>query len=396
MVFRDRGRAFAVRLGFLEPGMAPYFGSVEYMRATNWREFVAALNRWGSPSENQVYADVDGNIGYKPAGLFPKRPNWDGLLPVPGDGRYEWDGFHDMDVLPVEYNPERGFTGTANSMNLPPGYPIDRYRIGFEWAEPWRYDRVWEVLSSSPEHSLSDSLALQRDYDSELAREAVAKIPADIESSGVELLRNWDGVLSPDSAAAAFFMIWLDRHLVPAFMMALLPQEPGSLNRLHYRTLLRLMNDPAYREIVVMSLANAEADARALLGDALDDWAWGTIHRTVFRHPLEHLAEPGLAGQMRLDSYPRGGSAFTANNTGHYTPELRVNHGASYRQVIDVGNWDASTMTNTPGQSGDPRSPFYDNLLEGWSRDGAFPLLYSREKVVEHAAFTIELQPKQN
>ena len=88
-VVRQQGkRAFAVRAAWLDAGMAPYFGSVEYMRAQNWRTFTAALNRWGAPSENQVYADVDGNIGYKPAGLFPKRDNWDGLLPVPGDGRY--------------------------------------------------------------------------------------------------------------------------------------------------------------------------------------------------------------------------------------------------------------------------------------------------------------------
>ena len=108
VVYETDTRAFVVRAAWLEPGMAPYFGSIEYMRASNWREFLAALNRWGAPSENQVFADVDGNIGYKPAGLFPRRPNWDGLLPVPGDGAFEWNGFHDMDVLPVEYNPERG------------------------------------------------------------------------------------------------------------------------------------------------------------------------------------------------------------------------------------------------------------------------------------------------
>jgi penicillin amidase len=127
VIHENETHAFAVRAGWLEPGMAPYFGSVEYMRARNWREFLGALNRWGAPSENQVYADIDGNIGYKPAGLFPRRPNWDGLLPVSGDGRYEWDGFFDMDVLPVEHNPERGFTGSANSMNLPDDYPIEKY-----------------------------------------------------------------------------------------------------------------------------------------------------------------------------------------------------------------------------------------------------------------------------
>lgn len=134
VVYETDSHVFVVRAAWLEPGMAPYFGSVEYMRASNWREFLAALNRWGAPSENQVYADIDGNIGYKPAGLFPRRNGWDGLLPVPGDGRYEWDGFYDMDVLPEEYNPERGYTGTANSMNLPTDYPIEKYPMGFEWS----------------------------------------------------------------------------------------------------------------------------------------------------------------------------------------------------------------------------------------------------------------------
>ena len=90
------------------------------------------------------------------------------------------------------------------------------------------------------------------------------------------------------------------------------------------------------------------------------------------------------------------GGSFTTNNTGSYDARLEVNSGASYRQVIDVGNWDASTMTNAPGQSGDPRSPFYDNLLEGWATEGSFPLVYSRDKVLEHAEFRIELQPGAN
>ena len=84
VIFEEDDRLWVVRAAWLEPGMAPYFGSIEYMRASNWRGFVAALNRWGAPSENQVYADVDGNIGYKPAGLLPRRVNYDGLLPVRG------------------------------------------------------------------------------------------------------------------------------------------------------------------------------------------------------------------------------------------------------------------------------------------------------------------------
>ena len=108
-----------MRAAWLEPGTAPYLGSVDYMRANDWDGFLAAMNRWGTPGENQVYADVRGNIGWKPAGLVPRRSNWDGLLPVPGDGRYEWDGFLDADELPVEFNPAPGL-GRERQRDEPP------------------------------------------------------------------------------------------------------------------------------------------------------------------------------------------------------------------------------------------------------------------------------------
>ena len=386
--------AFAVRAGWLEPGMAPYFGSVEYMRASNWREFHAALNRWGAPSENQVYADVEGNIGYKPAGLFPRRPNWDGLLPVPGDGRYEWDGFFDMDVLPVEYNPTRGFAWSANSMNLPDDYPLDEYAPGFEWVEPWRYQRISEVLESQTEHKLEDSFNLQRDYRSLPAIEIVRRIPATASGPAVNMLRNWDGVLLPNSGPAALYMVWVYRHLRPALAAAVLPQDPGLLSSMDHRSVMRLMTEDRMQATVVSSLSSAYADAQSLLGDDPSKWAWGTIHKTIFMHPLRHLANGELAEQMTFASYPRGGDAHTTNSTASYTNDGRVDHGASYRQILDVGNWDAATMTNAPGQSGDPRSSFYDNLLKGWAEESDFPLLYSREKVLAHKAITIHLSPK--
>lgn len=394
VIYENDTHAFAVRAGWLEPGMAPYFGSVEYMRARNWREFLAALNRWGAPPENQVYADVDGNIGYKPAGLFPRRPNWDGLLPVPGDGTYEWNGYFDMDVLPVEFNPDRGFTGTANSMNLPPDYPIEKYPMSYEWSESWRYDRLWEVLESRPNHSLDDSLALQHDYKSLMAIEAIGRIPRDISAPAVAMLNDWDGVLSPDSPVAALFAVWYYRHLRPALEHLLLPQAPQYVSPLGSHGVLRLMGEDRAHDTIAASLASAYAEARALMGDDPAKWHWGKLHQIRFRHPLLHLADAKLAARMRYPSLPRGGSAYTTNNTSFSPSDLLVRAGASYRQVIDVGNWDASTMTNAPGQSGDPRSVFYDNLLRGWAAEGAFPLLYSREKVLAHQAISIRLRPK--
>ena len=383
----------AVRAAWLDAGMAPYFGSVEYMRASNWREFLAALNRWGAPPENQVYADIDGNIGYKPAGLFPVRRNWDGLLPVPGDGRYEWDGYFDMDVLPVEYNPERGFTGTANSMNLPPDFPIDRYRIGFQWTAEWRYLRLWQVLESQPRHTLQDSLTLQRDYTSVLAREVLARLPADEANPALGMLRAWDGTLSPESAAAALFAIWYHRHLNPALVLALAPSHPELIETVSSYTVLDELSDSGNKGLILATLAAAWQEATALLGTNPDDWRWGDLHQIAFEHPLLDRADTTLAGDMRLEPYPRGGSAFTVNNTSFSAPDFLVESGGSWRMVLDVGNWDAARMTNAPGQSGDPRSAFYDDLLEGWAADGSFPLLYSRDKILEHQALRIELSP---
>jgi len=374
--------------------MAPYFGSVEYMRASNWREFLAALNRWGAPAENQVFADVDGNIGYKPAGLFPRRPNWDGLLPVPGDGAFEWNGFHDMDVLPVEYNPQRGFAGTANSMNLPEDYPIEKYPMGFEWSDSWRYDRLWQVLGAQNNHSLEDSAALQRDYQSLMAVAALRKIPDDLSGPAVDILQEWDGVLASDSSAGALFAIWFYRHLRPALEMELLPDAPELVSPLGSKGVLRLMSEKRAHDIIAASLVSAYAETEAVLGDDPSVWRWGTLHEMRFQHPLIHLADAELAKQMQYPAYARGGGATTTNNTSFSASDLLVRAGASYRQVIDVGNWDAATMTNAPGQSGDPRSPFYGNLLEGWAEEGAFPLLFSREKVLAHKAITIRLSPK--
>jgi penicillin amidase len=396
VVFETEDRVFAVRAAWLDPGTAPYFGSVEYMRARNWREFVGALNRWGAPSENQVYADVDGNIGYKPAGLFPRRRNWDGLLPVPGNGRYEWDGYFDMDALPGEINPARGFSGTANSMNLPAGYPISQRRIGFEWSAPWRYRRLWEVLEQQDQHTLRDSLALQRDYHSVLAREVIDRLP-DAEgkpaAEALDMLRSWDRVLHPDSAPALLYALWFYRYLPPALAAALLPEAPEDLMPLDTLTMLDTLDYPVGRTIALETLSEAYTAARAEYGNDPGEWRWGALHQMRFEHPLLAVAEGRLAKRMSYRPYPRGGSGHTTNNTSFDAADFLVESGASYRMVLDVGNWDAARMTNAPGQSGDPRSPFYGNLLAGWAEDDSFPLLYSKDLVTANSVMVIRLTP---
>jgi penicillin G amidase len=397
VVHETPDRVYAVRAAWLEPGMAPYFGSVEYMRAQNWREFLGAMNRWGAPAENQVYADVEGNIGYKPAGLFPRRPNWDGLLPVPGGGLYEWDGFFDMDTLPVEYNPERGFTGTANAMNLPPDFPIASRTVGFEWAAPWRHRRLWEVLEQQSEHSVQDSLDLQRDYHSVLAREVLALLPRQAPGAAgqaLALMSDWDHVMGPESGPALLYAMWMYEYLPSALAAALLPEDATALLPLDTLTIVDTLRYPLGQAVALETLATAWDAASARFGGDPAAWRWGELHQIRFTHPLLDQAPPELAERMRLPAYPRGGSANTPNNTNFEPGDYRVLSGASFRMVLDVGNWDAARMTNAPGQSGDPRSPFYADLLEGWATGDSFPMVYSREQVLANRVLTIRLTPR--
>jgi len=394
VVAETKTHAYAVRAAWLESGMAPYFGSIEYMRAHNFREFVGALNRWGAPSENQVYADIEGNIGYKPAGRFPVRKNWDGLLPVPGDGGYEWQGYFDMDTLPQEYNPERGFTGTANSMNLPSNYPVDTYRIGFEWSSPWRYKRLWEVLQADDKHTLQASLDLQRDYHSILARQILARLPELGQTDAGKLLAAWNAELGADSAAAALWNVWYTRHLTPSLEAVLgVERVDTDATALDSLTVLELLGTPAGKKAAYGSLQDAWSDTVRRLGDDASRWQWGDLHRIAFQHPLAHRAPEDMRRMMQMHTYPRGGNGNTTNNTGFTEPGFDVDSGASFRMVVDVGDWDNAYATNAPGQSGDPRSKFYANLLANWAQDDAFPLLYTKSAVEKNRAFSITLLP---
>ena len=402
----DRNLAIALRAAWLEPGMAPYLGSIEYIRARNWDQFLAAMNRWGAPSENQVYADIEGNIGWKPGGLAPIRPNWDGLLPVPGDGRYEWQGYRDMDELPVEFNPERGWVATANEMNLPAGYDVP---LGWEWASPYRRQRIGEVLGATGAMTVAGAVRLQSDYISIPARRMVAvlrnlKSTPEIEPA-LALLSPWDGELAKNSAAAALFEVWWRDHLeveVGRRMVAALgatgsrtlPIESENLMRIIEQTDPRL-GEPAADardEALRASLKTALVDVAKRLGPDPANWRWGDLHQIELRHPLAPILGQGLNEAANVGPAARGGSGDTPGST-RYNTDFHQTSGASFRMVVDVGNWDASVAMNNPGQSGDPRSPHYKDLFEPWAADEAFPLLYSRPAILEAAEARIELVP---
>jgi penicillin amidase len=397
----DRDAAFAVRAAWLEPGMAPYLGSMDYMRANGPDEFVAAMNRWGAPGENQVYAAPDGTIGWRPAGLVPKRPNWDGTLPVPGDGRYEWDGFYDIDELPSVRDPESGWFATANQRNMPDGHPIT---VTYDWYAPFRHQRVAEELDSRTGWTVDDCVRLQTDYVSLPARRITESLNGltsdDVRvAAALRLLGEWDATLRPGDGAAALFEVWYRRHLRPALLDAalrdLVPEDrhAAALARVlpvedegsDARVDLRLL--PADPATLLRTLADAVTEVEGLLGEEMSSWTWGALHHAEPRHPLVTNRDWTSAGPA-----PRGGSGDTVGSAP-YTPDFRQAAGATFRLVVDVGAWDGSVAMNAPGQSGVPGSPHHHDLFDSWAADEAFPLLYSRDAIERNLGERIVLRP---
>ncbi|OON71785.1 penicillin acylase family protein [Streptomyces tsukubensis] len=405
----EKNAAFAVRAAWLGPGMAPYLGSVDYMRAKNPDDFVRAMRNWGAPGENQVYAAPDGTIGWRPAGRVPVRRGWDGTLPVPGDGRYEWDGFLDVEELPSLRDPEEGWFATANEMNLPAGYPNARKTVTYDWNAPTRHDRIAEELSARTGWSVADCVRLQTDVLSLPARRIKELLPAaeGPHAAALRLLHTWDARLTPESPAAALFEIWYRRHLRPALLaralrdrvppedreralMAVLPPQDASADA---RIDLELLRDPGPGpELLLTTLAAAEGELAELLGPDISHWSWGALHRAHLHHPVKTLHEGAAPPWAEVGPVPRGGSGDTVDAAA-YGADFGQTGGATFRMVVDVGSWDDSVAMNAPGQSGTPDSPHYADLFDQWASGGAFPLAYSRERVEAHTVRRLTLRP---
>jgi penicillin amidase len=385
------GRAFAIRFVGSEPGTAGYLAQISINRASDWASFTRAAYRWKLPTENLLYADVDGNIGWIATGLDPIR-SWSGLLPVPGDGRYEWEGFLPFSKLPQTLNPESGIIATANHNILPQGYAED---LNSEWATPYRYDRIIDVLSSRGAWTRQGFERLQHDEFSIPASRLVPVLLAAADRRGLageELrqLRSWDYVMRRDNVAPAIYEAWLKavRPLVYTRQLG-----PGMARDLPWDlpTVMRLLTEPAAAfspaardSIVLTALSEATATLRQELGPDAAAWRYGRVHVAPFRHPL--------SGAYDLDAAPRGGDGSTVNMTGG--AGWLQTHGASYRGIFDLADWDNSVATTVPGQSGQPGSPYYDNLLRPWTNGEYFPLAYTRAAVERVTAHVLWLDPR--
>jgi penicillin amidase len=379
--------------------------------AKNWEEFTVAAAGMHSPVLNFVYADVDGNIGYFAPGAIPIRAaGHDGTLPVPGwSGEYEWIGYVPSEQLPRIYNPTRGFVASANNRALPDGYP---YVLSTNWEPGYRAARITELIEASPQHSIESIARIQADLRTPQVRVLLPWLqrarPADDESSAaLGRLRRWDGVFSAESSDAAVFSAWVTALTARLFADDLGPTLWNEWSRWPHwqvKALDRLvtMSDDRWcddvrtegtescEEILGLSLRVALDGLTARRGSAdPSTWHWGDDNVVAFPHaPFDAVGflRPLFSRRLSL-----GGSGTTVN------PVMRMPDGpviASYRQIVDLANFDNSRFVHPLGQSGQLGSSHYADLLEPWRRVEYVPMLYSRAAVDKAARERLVLEPQ--
>lgn len=408
-----RRKAYALRAAYLEyPGTAAYLASLRLNQAQNWNEFVAGMEKHYTPSENMVYADVDGNIGWFGGSIAPIRPrnDWSGMLPVPGNGDFEWRGVLPGSALPRAYNPPEGYVATANEYNLPADYAY-KDMSARTWAEPYRVQRIREVLADGSRLSVQQSQDLQYDNLSIPARTlggyAKSLNSADpAVNDALNLLKDWDYRMETDSRAATIYAFWLPEVVKRVSDLYVPANGRAAFGDLSTRKTLEKLAVPdtafgtppdrGRDALLLQALNDGVQKLRAKLGPDSTQWQWGKLHHIQFEHSLASLLPPDTAKAWGTPRYAVGGDNDTVHRATFRKSDFRQISGASYRQVIDVANWDNSRVQNVPGQSADPRSPHYQDLLKGWATGEYFPMAFSRAKVDSERADTLTLKPSGN
>lgn len=410
VIFEDRAarKAYAVRAAWLEQGSAPYLASLRMNQARTWEEFREACGFSRMPAENMVWVDRSGTIGWQAAGIQPLRRNWSGLLPVPGDGRYEWDGYLPITALPHEVNPDRGFIATANHYLFPNDYPYPE-AMHYSWADPYRASRINEVLGSGRRFSVPEMARLQND-DLSIPARALVPLTRDLEVTPTaararDLLMSWDFVMDKDSTAAGVYAMY-QRRLLANVRDKLVPAEardavgPGliSMKRVidwMYSPDGRLGPDPtaARDELVSRSLEEAVKELTKRFGPDMAAWKYGQerYHHALVRHPMDQAVNDVTRARLNVGPAPRGGDGSTVSATGNGDNQTS---GGSFKLIADTEDWDNSIGLNTPGQSGDPDNPHYRDLFDMWSKGRYFPVAYSRDKVESVTESVTRLRPE--
>jgi penicillin G amidase len=340
------------------------------------------------PSQNLVYADVEGNIGYQAPGRIPERRSHDGTYPVPGwTGEHGWDGMLDFDDLPMRYNPDEGIIVTANEAVLPEGaepFLSRDHDVGY------RADRIRQLLGDRSDLDLDDLATVQLDEHNANAEALVphllaVDVPEEV-APAQRLLRNWDRQDRPDSAPAAFFnATW--RHLLEVTFHPQLPDWAAPSGGSRWWEVVRHLldepdsewwNDPDQDDVddrddvLAAAMTAAHRELTEILGADEEAWRWGELHTLELTHAS--FGSSGVGVMERLFNrgpLEVGGGTSVVNATGwNAALGYGVDWVPSMRFLVDLGDLDAGRWIHLTGQSGRPFHEHYTDQVDPVGRAG--------------------------
>lgn len=412
----------ALRWTSFEPGtMGQTLHSMS--RAGTCLEFRDALRHWTSPSQNVVYADSAGNIGYSYPGRVPIRARGDGRVPVPGwTGEYEWMGYIPFDELPHLYNPPQGFVASANNRATPDDYP---YPISCDYCSGDRAQRIIELIEARAKVDMAYAQRMQLDQVSPGAR-VVAGYVGRLQTNDpalaavADMMRQWDGHLSMDSPAAA-----VHESLVPRLATLMLSGKLGDLAERYtgkgpvpmladgslfgfraWEWLQATLPDAhshwfdlgygeSRDEVLQLALRRTVDHLQEQLGPDPRDWAWGKLHTLTYGHLFGQLKP--LDRFFNRGPYALGGDYTTVCATGgtlHESGNGQAVIGPSYRYIVDMGDARSGRSQLVPGMSGRPENGHYDDQVQAWFAGEYHPMLFTRKDVEREAESRLVLMPE--
>ena len=381
---RNRKKAYAVKNGWSEIGGSPYLASLRMDQAKDWNEFRDACTYFNIPGENMVWADKYGDIGWQAVGIAPIRKTHSGLVPVNGNGKFDWEGYLPIIEKPNSFNPENGYLSTANQNVTPDTY--NRWdAVGYDWADPYRGNRIKSVIESKEKFNMEEMIDLQVDYYSIPSEEIIRLASGNISNhqNYFEKLEKWNNILDKDSVEAGIYIEWQTQIYVE-FINSFVPESVKEYLDIQIFRIIETISkmSDSNRAKFLDKTFNASIDnLKDRYGEDSENWIYGQQdykHVKIY-HPLENVVNDSIRSLVELKTYPRGGDGFTPGST---SSNLNQRSGGSFRVLINTKDWDNSFATNSPGQSGNPNSKFYKNLYEDWTNDKFFPLLFSKSKVL--------------
>ncbi|HVO58715.1 MAG TPA: penicillin acylase family protein [Dongiaceae bacterium] len=397
---REGDKGYALKWTATEPGgLSNTYNKLG--KAQNWREFRELLKPVWGPAQNAVYADAAGNIGYVMAARVPLRKKGHGEVPVPGDtDEYEWKGYIPFEQLPQTLNPPEGLIVTANARVVGPDY---KPYLTDNWEEPYRTQRIWELLLGKNNLRPDDMMKVQADTysypDVFVAEQLVgaAKLvePKDERTKKlVTLAKDWNGIADEDSSVVSFLEA-TRRAALRAVLRTVAGDQP-ELYQWRSTTFLQwvLTDRPKewlpkeykdYDQLLVGAADEAVKHLEKESGSAkVEDWAWKRFDSLEMLHPLGR--EGWLKRLFSISGKPQGGTGFSPRAATRF-------HGPAMRIVSNIGDWDHSLMVLPAGQSGQLGSSHYSDQFRYWYEGK--PILSPFSEGAEAAAkkHTLTLQP---